>query len=161
MVAVFDSSAWIFLSKLGIIEPAISLFGKAIVPYFVKEEIAGRNDEASSALEKLHASGSVEILNAKSPRFVNALRRRLGKGEAEAIVVALDIDADFVILDDHVARLIAIQLGLSVKGTLGILRRLMELGEFKSDLKELYENLRNMGFWVKENLFWEIFGETD
>jgi len=160
MVVVFDSSAWIFLSKLGIIEPGISLFSKAIVPCFVKEEIAGRNDEASSALEKLQASSSVEIIGAKNSRFVNALRRRLGKGESEAIVVALDIDADFVILDDHAARSIAIQLGLSVKGTLGIIRKLMELGKFRSDLKDLYENLRNMGFWIKENLFWEIFGET-
>ncbi|HDZ85430.1 MAG TPA: DUF3368 domain-containing protein [Candidatus Moranbacteria bacterium] len=160
MIAVFDSSPWIFLSKLGIIEPAISLFSKNIVPYSVKEEIVGRNDEATSALERLHGTGSVEILNAKSSRFVNALRRKLGKGESEAIVVALGIDADYVILDDHVARSIARQLGLSVKGTLGIIRKLIELGEFTYDLKDLYKTLRNMGFWVKEDLFWDIYGET-
>ena len=84
----------------------------------------------------------------------------MGKGESEAIVVALGIDADYVILDDHVARSIARQLGLSVKGTLGILRKLIELGEFTYDLKDLYKTLRNMGFWVKEDLFWDIYGET-
>lgn len=161
MVAVFDSSPLIFLSKLGVIEPAISLFNKAIVPHFVKDEISGRDDEAFSALEKLIETGSIEIVNAKSSRFVNALRRRLGKGESEAIVVALDSEAEFAILDDRVARLIAIQLGLSVKGTLGIIKRLMELGKFKRDLKDLYEDLRNMGFRVKENLFWEIFSDLE
>lgn len=75
----------------------------------------------------------------------------------QAIVVALDVDADFVILDDHAARSMAVQLGLRVKGTLGILRRLIELGEYKCDLNSLYEKLLEMGFWVKENLFWEIF----
>ena len=159
MVVVFDSSAWIFLSKLGIIEHGISLFSQAVVPRFVEEEIAGRNDEASFALKKQLKSGTIKIVVAKSFRFVNALRKRLGKGEAEAIVVALDIDADFVILDDHAARSIAMQLGLSVKGTLGIIRKLMEAGKYSSDLPVLYENLRNMGFWVKENLFWEIFSQ--
>lgn len=161
MIAVFDSSAWIFLSKLGLIEPALSLFNKAILPYSVQEEIAGRNDEAFSALKRLQESSRVEIVRAKSSRFVNALRRRLGKGESEAIVVALDTDADFVILDDHAARSIAIQLGLGVKGTLGIIRKLMELGAYKSDLKVLYESLRGIGFWVKENLFWEIFSDFE
>ena len=131
------------------------------MPCSVKEEIAGRNDEASLALESLVESSRVEIVGAKSSRFVNALRRRVGKGESEAIVVALDIDADFVILDDHAARSIALQLGLGVKGTLGIIRRLMELGIYKSDLKVLYENLRGMGFWVKENLFLEIFSHFE
>lgn len=50
MVAVFDSSAWIFLAKLGIAEQAVSLFDKTVVPNAVHEEIAVRNDEASIAL---------------------------------------------------------------------------------------------------------------
>lgn len=82
MTAVFDSSAWVFLIKLGVIEQGISLFQRVIVPAFVKEEIAGRNDEAFFALEQLISCNRVEIMGAKSPRFVNALRRRLGKGES-------------------------------------------------------------------------------
>ena len=117
----------------------------------------GRQDEASSALERLQRTGRVKLIKARNSRLVKALGRRLGKGEAEAIAVALEGDADVVVLDDHTARSEAMQLGLQVKGTLGIIRRLIELGKFECDLRKLSEHLKQMGFRVKENLFWEIF----
>jgi len=157
MLVVFDTSPWIFLSKLGLIEQTVGLFNKVFIPSSVGEEISVRRDEAFNALERLRATGHVEVTQARNSRFVKALRRRLGKGEAEAIVIALEKDAEVVILDDHTARSEAMRLGLQVKGTLGIIRRLMELGEFKGDLRELYRCLGEIGFRVKENLFWQIF----
>jgi predicted nucleic acid-binding protein len=53
------------------------------------------------------------------------------------------------------------RLGLAVKGTLGIIRRLIENGAFKSDLEELFIKLKGMGFRIKAELFWEIFSEID
>ena len=158
-MAVCDSSVWIFLAKLGLAEHAISLFDKTIVPNTVHEEIAVRNDQASAALATMLSGNRVEIMSARNERFVNALRRRLGRGESESIVVALDINADVVLLDDHAARTIALQLGLSVKGTLGIIRKLMQLGQYNVDLKDLYEHLKSMGFWVNEELYWKIFSD--
>ena len=159
MIAVFDSSAWIFLSKVGVVDKALALFDHSILPRSVHKEIAARNDEAFSALKGFLDINRVEIREAKNTRLVNALKKKLGTGESEAIVVGLELDADFVILDDHTARSTAIHLGLGVKGTLGILRRLMELGMIKRDLVRLYEDLRDMGFWVRESLFWDIFSD--
>jgi len=59
--------------------------------------------------------------------MLEALCRKLGRGESEAIVVAIESLADLVVLDDHVARLETARMGLNVKGTLGIIRRLMDL----------------------------------
>ena len=81
----------------------------------------------------------------------------MGKGEAEAIALSIETGADLVILDDHVARVEAMRLGLTVKGTLGIVRRLMENGAFEGDLVELSVSLKAMGFRVRKELFWEIF----
>jgi len=159
MVVVFDSSPWIFLSKLGLIEQAIGLFDKVFLPSSVEDEIFVRRDEAFDALKKLQTTQRIEVVSAKSSRLVNALERRLGRGESEAIVIALEKDADVVVLDDHTARSEAMRLGLQVKGTLGIIRRLKELGEFEGDLRELYGRLREIGFRVKEKLFWQIFSE--
>ncbi|RKY57518.1 MAG: DUF3368 domain-containing protein, partial [Candidatus Latescibacterota bacterium] len=50
MVVVFDSSPWIFLSKLGLIEQAIGLFDKVFLPSSVEDEIFVRRDEAFDAL---------------------------------------------------------------------------------------------------------------
>ena len=85
----------------------------------------------------------------------------MGKGEAEAIVLSIETGADLVILDDHAARVEATRLGLSVKGALGIVRRLMENGAFESDLEELFINLKAMGFRIRAELFWEIFSGID
>jgi predicted nucleic acid-binding protein len=62
-----------------------------------------------------------------------------------------------VILDDHAARSEAKRLGLQVRGTLGILKKLMELEKYSIDLTNLYEKLLQMDFRVKESVFWHIF----
>ena len=53
------------------------------------------------------------------------------------------------------------RLGLSVKGTWGIISRLLENGAFESDLEELFINLKSIGFRIKAELFWKIFSEID
>lgn len=157
MVVVFNSSPWIFLSKLGIIEPALSLFKQAFIPLSASEEILSKRNKAASALAELQKEMRVTVLEAENLRLLNALGNRLGRGEAEAITIALETEADIVALDDHVARTEAMRLGLQVKGTLGIIRRLMELDRFEGDIRELSDNLKRMNFRVRDKVFWEIF----
>ncbi len=161
MKAVFNSSPIIFLTKLGIIEAALDLFDRIDIPSLVYSEIRRKPDASAEAVEDLIKGRRVSVSKAENERFVNALGRRLGKGEAEAIVLSIETGADLVILDDHAARVEAMRLGLSVKGTLGIVRRLMENGTFESDLEELFINLKAMGFRIRAELFWEIFSGID
>ena len=161
MKAVFNSSPIIFLTKLGIIEAALDLFERIDIPSLVYSEIRQQQDASAEAVEDLISRKRVSVLKAENHRFANALNRRLGKGEAEAIALSIETRADLVILDDHAARAEAMRLGLAVKGTLGIIRRLIENGAFKSDLEELFINLKAMGFRIRAELFWEIFSGID
>jgi predicted nucleic acid-binding protein len=161
MKAVFNSSPIIFLTKLGIIEAALDLFERIDIPSLVYSEIRQQSDASAEAVEDLIRRKRVSVLEAENDRFVSALNRRLGKGEAEAIALSIETGADLVILDDHAARAEAMRLGLAVKGTLGIIRRLMENGAFESDLEELFNNLKAMGFRIRSELFWAIFPEID
>jgi predicted nucleic acid-binding protein len=126
MNAVFDSSPLIFLTKLGVIEAALDLFDNIDIPSLVYSEIRQKTDASAETVEDLVRGKRISVLKAENERFVNALKRRLGKGEAEAIALSIETGADLVILDDHAARVEAMRLGLSVKGTLGIVKRLME-----------------------------------
>lgn len=157
MKAIFNSSPIIFLTKLGIIEAASDLFDRIEIPSLVYSEIQRKPDTSASAVEDLIKGGRVSVLKAENERFVNALGRRLGKGEAEAIALSIETGADLVILDDHTARAEAMRLGLAVKGTLGIIRRLVENGTFERDLEELFIDLKAIGFRIRTELFWEIF----
>lgn len=158
---VFNSSPWIFLTKLGAISLALSLFEEVCIPLCVNQEILRKQDESSAILKALHVKGKIHILEAENKRLANALGSRLGKGESEAIAIAVETGADLVCLEDHAARSEAIRLGLDVKGTLGILRRLMEANTFQCNVQDLLENLKEMNFRVKDKIFWEIFQDLD
>lgn len=124
MIAVFNSSPLIFLSGIDIIDKALDLFSEVFVPSQVQAEIMAKEDVASEKLASLTASKRVIIVQAKNTRMVDAICRRLGKGESEAIVTAIEVTADMVVLDDRAARIEAMSLGLNVKGTLGIIKKL-------------------------------------
>jgi predicted nucleic acid-binding protein len=160
MIAVMNSSPCIFLSKLGITEPALRLFDRTVIPSSVKDEVFSKYDEAADTLEKLQKEKRLTVLGSRNVRLLNALKQRIGKGEAEAIAIAVEIGADIIILDDHAARVEALRLGFQVKGTLGIIKKLIESGRFECSLSELLENLKKMNFRVKDSIFWRIFRDV-
>jgi predicted nucleic acid-binding protein len=157
MIAVFNSSPLIFLSKLNVLDQALKLFSKVIVPACVQEEILQKEDIASKKFKSLLRSNNVVVIQAKNLRMVEALCKKIGRGESEAIVLAMEQSSDLVILDDHVARVEAARIGLNVKGTLGVIRRLMDLGIIQYELEKLYRDLSEMKFRVKRSIFDEIF----
>lgn len=157
MIAVLNSSPLIFLSRLHLIDQSLKLFSEVTIPAYVQKEILQKEDIASEKLKVLLRSNSVVVVRAKNLRMVDAFCRKLGKGESEAIVVAIEHPADIVILDDHAARAEATRIGLHVKGTLGIIRKLMELDIIQCDPDKLYRDLSEMKFRVKRDIFDEIF----
>lgn len=159
MIAVFDSSPLIFLSGLNIAEQALELFTDVTVPVYVQEDILRKADFASENLQTLLDAQKIKVVQAKNLRMVEALRRKLGRGESEAIVAAVERSADLVVLDDRAARTEAVSVGLNVKGTLGIIKRLMDLGVVGFDLDRLYRDLSAMKFRVSRNIFDDIFSD--
>jgi predicted nucleic acid-binding protein len=69
----------------------------------------------------------------------------LGSGEAEAIALASECHADFIILDDWNARQTALSLSLPVIGTVALLKKAAEKG-FLKDFHAEIEKLRQAGF---------------
>lgn len=75
---------------------------------------------------------------------------KLDPGEREAILLAEELKADLVVLDDKAARRIALERGLRIIGLLGILK-----DAARSDLLNLeitFEQLQEVGFWVAPSL---------
>lgn len=88
--------------------------------------------------------------------FVNSLRATLDFGEAEAIALAVELNADRLLIDERLGRVIAVRSGLQVTGVLGILvaakrRNLIQ------DVKPMLDALtQQVGFWVDEQLYAEV-----
>jgi len=48
---------------------------------------------------------------------IEALKHEIGIGESETIILAKELNADLVLIDDRIAKEIAISMGLNVTGT--------------------------------------------
>jgi uncharacterized protein len=90
------------------------------------------------------------------------LSTSLGPGESEAISLALEVGASWVILDDRPARRLAQSLGLTVIGTLGILLAAKRRGLLPA-VRPCLDELIRYGFHVSADLCEQILraaGET-
>lgn len=80
---------------------------------------------------------------------------KLDLGESEAIVLANNIDADLIIIDERKARRIAKDIGLNVTGTLGILVDAKQRGLVK-ELKPLLDKLIKNEIRISKILYQDI-----
>jgi len=159
LTAVFNTSPLIFLARLRYLEKTLSLFQMVAIPKKVIKEISVKDDEANEKVLKIKNHSNVNFgLATKLVKLYKALNERLGQGESEAIALAVELNADVVILDDFAARKAAMELGLKVKGTLGIIKKLLEENKIKiEDINKLYETLKKIGFRVRREIFKNIF----
>jgi len=83
----------------------------------------------------------------------------LDQGEAETIVLASELNADLVILDERLGRFYAKHADLKVTGTIGILIKAKRLGLIK-ELKPLLNELTSKNVWLSEKLIIDILEQV-
>ncbi|WP_235507119.1 DUF3368 domain-containing protein [Thermococcus barophilus] len=77
-------------------------------------------------------------------------------GEAEAIVLAKELNANLIILDEKIPRIIAKSLGLTVVGSLAILFIAKKRGIIGEDLDLLINELRTKGVRFSDKVIEEL-----
>jgi len=85
--------------------------------------------------------------------LVAALRRDLDRGEAETIALALELEADLVLLDEREGRHAAQRLGLYVVGVVGILLEAKASGAIDTVYPHLRALRQTAGFYLSEPLY--------
>ena len=143
-IVIADSSCLIALSKIGELKLLEGLFSHIFVPQAVYQEVVIRGEGRPGSKEVLSATW-IKVQNINDRLAVDALRLQLGIGESEAIVLAIEMKADFIILDDWRARQAAVELKLPVIGTVAILTKAAEKG-YLPDLAKTLESLKLVGF---------------
>jgi hypothetical protein len=147
---VVDTSPLIFLSKLGRLDLLRHRAQKILVPRAVLTELQARPDQGFPAIEA--ALGSwLHLVEPGNRSSVDLLRIDLGAGEAEAIVIAREEQAEKIVMDDLDGRRYARLLGLQPVGTLGVLLAARLRGELASLAAEI-ERLRQLGFRASDAL---------
>lgn len=155
--AVVDSSTPIHLARIGRVPLLDELFDAVPVPSAVWDEVVVQGDGLPGAKEMRSArqDGWMAVVDIEDPDTVDRAGGALDPGEAEAIALALQEDADALVLDEAAARRAARDRGLPTTGTVGLLLAGYRRGHV-DDLEQELEDLRATGFWIDDRLVREI-----
>jgi len=144
---VSDTSSISNLLQIGLIEILHTLYGEITITPSVERELY-RLETHELALANLDW---VKVVSPKDQKLVKKLMLELDSGESESIALALEYQADYLIIDESQGRMIAESLGLPIVGILGVLIQAKKYGII-ADLKEEIEKLRSAGFRLNQNL---------
>ncbi len=155
MIIVSDTSPIINLAMIRRLEILPALFGKVVIPQKVFEEIVERGADMPGA-EEVQLAPWIEVRQCSNVSLSLALRLQLDPGEAEAIVLALDLKADLLLIDERLGRQVAKGFDLRVMGLLGVLRIAKEkrlIAQIKPVIEEL---VQVAGFRIGKELYQSI-----
>jgi len=149
---VCNTSPILSLLKIRQLDLLRALYGQIIVPHAVWQEMeAGRKKAYYYDLTLLPW---IEIRSVEQPAVIAAFNT-LDLGEAEVLVIAQEISADLVIIDETIGRAYAHRLGLTLTGTLGILLKAKQQG-LVPVIKPLLEALRSQGVWLSDRVVQDV-----
>lgn len=145
---VSNSSPLIALEAIGFLHFLEALFTEVWIPPAVSRETQG-----------LSLPEWIVEHNLGQPIGPQILSVSLGPGESEAISLAIEASAQWIILDDRPARRLAQGLGLPVVGTLGVLLASKRHGLLPA-VRPALDALVAFGFHIASDLYDRILSDA-
>jgi len=141
VTVVANSSPLVVLAKLGCFDLLHALFPQV----FISEEVHREVVISGAGLPGAYEVGKAEWIEVKQLQNrgdFTAMQEKhaLGIGEISAILLAKQLRADAILLDDFNARKLARAEGLHVQGSVGLLETLYLRGHL-TDLREIFRRL--------------------
>ena len=138
-IVIADASCLITLENIGELEILPRLYGDILATPDVIAEFG---------------SPVPPWITIKSPapteRF-NVIRSKLDAGEASSIALALDQSGSLLIIDERKGRRIAVEYGLQIIGTVGVLVNAIDAG-FVDSPSTMVARLEEVGFRLSDDL---------
>lgn len=166
MKVVCNSGPLMALGKIGQVHLLYPLYGAVLIPSAVYDEAVlsglarGESDAVTIEMEfrRQHLQ-TVEMAEADLSPAVTALP--LDRGERHAIQLAMNENADWVLLDDMQARVEAKKLGLQIKGTLGVFVDAARQNVIsKSEVDIIFEALlKREDIWIAAGLIRRVWDD--
>lgn len=155
-LVVSNTTPIITLALVGQLTLLQQLYGTVLIPAAVESEILAGGSRYG-ALE-LSQAAYIRTVPLKDPARV-ALLNDLDPGEAEAIALALEQNADLLIMDERLGRRHAARLGLTLTGSIGILLMAKQTGQIKV-IKPLLTQLDQGGIHLSPALIAQALQEA-
>ena len=161
MPVVSNTSPVLNLAIIGRLSLLQQQFGEIWLPPAVVSELRVDEDlPGVQAMREALAAGWMHIQAVEDVGLVEVLRRDLDSGEAEAIALAVQLEAGRILLDEKEGRRIAATLGLRSTGVLGILLRAKQEGQLPSVREPIQQLQIQAGFRIGMELLADILRES-
>jgi predicted nucleic acid-binding protein len=138
-VIISDTSCLILLDNIGELDLLYKLYGTIITTAEVKLEF-GKDLPAW-----------FEIKEPQDKNYQSIIENTVDKGEASTIALAIEYDDCLLIIDDLKGRKFALQLGLHIIGTMGVIVD-AKLSGIISSIKPLIQKIRNTNFRITQEI---------
>lgn len=158
MIVVADATPLIALAKIEKLSLLRRLFGTLHIPPAVYTEVVTQAPQRPGAYEVRGATW-IKMTPIQDTSTLRYLRAELDPGEAEALILAEEMSADWVLLDESKARRIPKTLDLSHVGTVGLLLLAKRRG-YITEVRPLLDELRKKRFHLSDHVYQSVLREA-
>lgn len=151
MIVVANAGPLIALARIGRFDLLQSLYGQLHIPPAVRDEVATLA-RGHPAAKEVGTASWIRIVDVRDMTAVQLLKERLDAGESEAIVLAIELEASLLLIDEARGRRVAEARGMNKTGTIGTLIAAKKRG-LVLEVTPLSDELRIAGFRMSEELY--------
>lgn len=155
MIVVSDTSPianLLLVNKLTLLH---EIFSNVIISPTVYREILAL-EQFGVDLTEFKQINWIQVQQPVKSADVEALRKDLDTGESEAIILALELQADWILLDERQGTKIAETFGLHPIGLVGILIKAKQQKLINAVIPVIEELRRKAGFWISDSFLSRI-----
>lgn len=160
MIVVSDTTPLIGLASIQQFNLLAKLFGEIHIPQAVYDEAYVTERVAGGVKYEVPVVDWINVAIVKDRLAVEVLLDELDLGEAETIVLAREMRADWVLMDERKGRRKLDQFGVKKIGTLGILLKAKRLGLLPT-IRPFVETLHQQGFSLSQLVIDEVLRQAD
>jgi len=151
LIVVSDTTPLSELAKIGCLDLLLEVYGRIVIPQEVFDEAIAGVHPATIAVP---AAQWIEVRTVQDSQKVFALQQAtsLGLGECAAMVLAEELNASRLLIDDLAARHEAQRRNLPVIGTVAVILLAKKLGTIPN-IKDLLDELIVQGAHIGQKLY--------
>ncbi len=160
MIVVSNTTPLIGLAQIGRFELLQLLFGEVYIPEAVYAEAVTAGREEGGAKQEILSADWIKTTSVQDHLAVEVLLDEMDLGEAETIVLARELEAEWVLMDERKGRRKLAQLGMNRIGTLGILLKAKQTG-LLGKIRPEVEKLRQQSFSISQEVIDAILQQAN
>lgn len=147
-IVISDSTPLHYLVLIKKVDVLHQLYGRVIIPQMVFQEL--QHERTPVSVKKWIKASPTWLEVRRAPAGSDLGLKVLGAGEQQAIRLAMELDADLLLMDDKAGRQVASRRGLRVIGLIAVLEEAGRRGLL--DLPKSIHRLRKTNFRISQQV---------